>query len=313
MMLSSIKVDGYLNIAGNAVYQANEQSINNRDISELKKLDDSIDSIVNDTFKVNFDDNMFKNKVYFKDAKSGTFIKIGLSDENIAKLKDKFGLADFYTRNDGSAILSGRAESFVAGWFSDIAYKRGYINADENNNGEMSKSELAKTFSGFSSHGVYSFSTNTAKNLTTSSYERLDSEFTAKHKTLMKTDKYASSSIEAELNKTINNDKNANGIISYREIMSSKEAAADTADLVGYATGGGIGDFGANDEDLLEETPEQKALKQMLMGGVGSLNAEQKALLAKAGLLIDENTQDLSSVIKNIEANIKNSKIDLKA
>lgn len=49
------------------------------------------------------------------------------------------------------------------------------------------------------------------------------------------------------------------------------------------------------------------------MGGSGSLNAEQKSLLAKAGLLIDENTQDLSSVINNIEANIENSKIDLKA
>ena len=50
------------------------------------------------------------------------------------------------------------------------------------------------------------------------------------------------------------------------------------------------------------------------MGGVSSLNAEQKAILAKAGLLMDENTlkEDLSSVIKNIAANIENSKIDFK-
>ncbi|MBO5063263.1 MULTISPECIES: hypothetical protein, partial [Campylobacter] len=62
-------------------------------------------------------------------------------------------------------------------------------------------------------------------------------------------------------------------------------------------------------EDLLA-----KALLQQFMGGVSSLNAEQKAVLAKAGLLMDENTlkEDLSSVIKNIEANIENSKIDFK-
>ncbi|MCI7582475.1 MAG: hypothetical protein MSS71_06275 [Campylobacter sp.] len=41
---------------------------------------------------------------------------------------------------------------------------------------------------------------------------------------------------------------------------------------------------------------------------------EMAEFCAKAGLLMDENTlkEDLSSVIKNIAANIENSKIDFK-
>ena len=88
--------------------------------------------------------------------------------------------------------------------------------------------------------------------------------------------------------------------------MDKNEHEQDVTDIITAMVGDKIEQINVG-EDLLA-----KALLQQFMGGVSSLNAEQKAVLAKAGLLMDENTQDLSSVIKNIEANIENSKIDFK-
>jgi len=33
------------------------------------------------------------------------------------------------------ALLKGEVEEFVSSWYADIAYKRGYIQADENKDG----------------------------------------------------------------------------------------------------------------------------------------------------------------------------------
>lgn len=312
MKASNIYHAGYNDIAGNTIFSSTKQAANNRSASELKELDKSIDGIASTKIKVNYGESDFKNKVYFKDGTSGEYIKIGLSDDNLAKLKNTFNQNDFYDRDNGSIILSGNAESFVAGWFSDIAYKRGYLNADSDGNGSMSSDELANTNSGFMANSSFNVCKNLITSTSTSSYLKFDNEFRSLHETMAQKGKYVSSTIEAELNKTLANDKDSNGELVYKELISEAEHNADTEEVVEKTFSRKKADWG-EEVNLLEETPEQKALKQMLMGGVGSLNAEQKALLAKAGLLIDENTQDLSSVIKNIEANIKNSKIDFKA
>ena len=142
----------------------------------------------------------------------------------------------------------------------------------------------------------------------TETYMKYSSDFQDKHKTMSSAGKYASDSIEKELNKTIQNDKNSDGKIAYGEIMDKNEHEQDVTDIITAMVGDKIEQINVG-EDLLA-----KALLQQFMGGVSSLNAEQKTVLAKAGLLMDENTlkEDLSSVIKNIEANIENSKIDFK-
>ena len=304
--LKEINFIGYGDIASNNIFSAVKQNQNERSQNELTELDKSIDSLTNTSIKVNFNESTFKNQVYFKDETSGEFIKIGLSDENLEKLQRVFGKQDFFTKSDGSQILSGKAESFVAGWFGDIAYKRGYASSDANGDGYLSQDELANTNSGFTSHGVFNLYSMTDTSTSTESYMKLGDSFKNQHSSSYAAGKYASDSIEKELNKTIQNDKNSDGKIAYGEIMDKNEHEQDVTDIITAMVGDKIEQINVG-EDLLA-----KALLQQFMGGVSSLNAEQKAILAKAGLLMDENTQDLSSVIKNIEANIENSKIDFK-
>ena len=308
MNLSNMAHYGYETISNNFVYNVLSQDAQNRSKTELAELDKSIDSLTNTSIKVNFNESTFKNQVYFKDETSGEFIKIGLSDENLEKLQRVFGKQDFFTKSDGSQILSGKAESFVAGWFGDIAYKRGYASSDANGDGYLSQDELANTNSGFTAHGMYYIGLKVAAVDSTETYMKYSSDFQDKHKTMSSAGKYASDSIEKELNKTIQNDKNSDGKIAYGEIMDKNEHEQDVTDIITAMVGDKIEQINVG-EDLLA-----KALLQQFMGGVSSLNAEQKAVLAKAGLLMDENTlkEDLSSVIKNIEANIENSKIDFK-
>ncbi|WP_338433732.1 hypothetical protein [Campylobacter vicugnae] len=306
--LKEINFIGYGDIATHNIFSAVKQNQNERSQNELAELDKSIDSLTNTSIKVNFNESTFKNQVYFKDKTSGEFIKIGLSDENLEKLQRVFGKQDFFTKSDGSQILSGKAESFVAGWFGDIAYKRGYASSDANGDGYLSQDELANTNSGFTAHGMYYIGLKVAALDSTETYIKYSSDFQAKHKTMSSAGKYASDSIEKELNKTIQNDKNSDGKIAYGEIMDKNEHEQDVTDIITAMIGDKIEQINVG-EDLLA-----KALLQQFMGGVSSLNAEQKAVLAKAGLLMDENTlkEDLSSIIKNIEANIENSKIDFK-
>ena len=304
--LKEINFIGYGDIASNNIFSAVKQNQNERSQNELTELDKSIDSLTNTSIKVNFNESTFKNQVYFKDETSGEFIKIGLSDENLEKLQRVFEKQDFFTKSDGSQILSGKAESFVAGWFGDIAYKRGYASSDANGDGYLSQDELANTNSGFTAHGMYYIGLKVAALDSTETYMKYSSDFQDKHKTMSSAGKYASDSIEKELNKTIQNDKNSDGKIAYGEIMDKNEHEQDVTDIITAMVGDKIEQINVG-EDLLA-----KALLQQFMGGVSSLNAEQKAVLAKAGLLMDENAQDLSSVIKNIEANIENSKIDFK-
>ena len=309
MNLTNMKYYGYETISNNSVYGVLSQDVQNRSKTELKELDKSIDSLTNTSIKVNFNEGTFKNQVYFKDETSGEFIKIGLSDENLEKLQRVFGKQDFFTKSDGSQILSGKAESFVAGWFGDIAYKRGYASSDANGDGYLSQDELANTNSGFTSHGVFNLYSMTDTSTSTESYMKLGDSFKNQHSSSYAAGKYASDSIEKELNKTIQNDKNSDGSLTYGELMDKSESEQDVTDVINYLLKYGLTEPVELGEDLLA-----KALLQQFMSGVSSLNAEQKAVLAKAGLLMDENTlkEDLSSVIKNIEANIENSKIDFK-
>ncbi|WP_141082870.1 hypothetical protein, partial [Campylobacter vicugnae] len=63
---------------------------------------------------------------------------------------------------------------------------------------------------------------------------KYSSDFQDKHKTMSSAGKYASDSIEKELNKTIQNDKNSDGKIAYGEIMDKNEHEQDVTDVINY-------------------------------------------------------------------------------
>lgn len=296
---------GYESIAGISMFSLQKQAINSRSDTELSKLDNSIDSMTSTKIKVNFNESAFKNQVYFKDNTSGEYIKIGLSDENLNKLKSVFDTKDFFSRDDGSTILNGKAESFVGGWFGDIAYKRGYLKADSNNDGFMSSVELMDTYSGFGSEGRYYLGTMKAIADGASGYTQYTKEFQNRHSTMSNNNKYTSDTIEKELNKTLKNDKNSDGKLSYGELINKKEHKEDVDDVINY-----ILKEKQNINLSVDEADNRVVIAYNKQRSGRTLTPEEKALLSKAGLLQNNKLINLSSVIENISANI--TKVDFR-
>ena len=302
---SEFSFGGYEKIASSSVFSYQKQATNNRSDTELSKLDKSIDSITSTKIKVNFNESAFKNQVYFKDNTSGEYIKIGLSDENLAKLKSVFDIKDFFNRDDGSTILNGKAESFVGGWFGDIAYKRGYLEADSNSDGFMNSIELMDTYSGFGSEGSYYLGAMKAIADGASGYTQYTREFQNRHSTMSNNNKYTSDTIEKELNRTLNSDKNSDGNITYGEIMSKDEHEQDVIDQINFLEGYEL--------DLsVDEADNRVVIAYNKQSSGSTLTPEEKALLSKAGLLQDDKLINLSSVIENIGANIHSAKVDFR-
>lgn len=83
--------------------------------------------------------------VAFKDPTNDNYVILSLKDSTIDTLKSHFGKDDFYKRDDGIIRLDNKAESYVSGWFGDIAYKRGFLKADSDRDGKLSDGEYGQT------------------------------------------------------------------------------------------------------------------------------------------------------------------------
>ncbi|EAM0122906.1 hypothetical protein B11728_15710 [Campylobacter jejuni] len=87
--------------------------------------------------------------IYFRDPITNNLVRSALSSTAINKMGIEFDKEDMTKRLDGSYILNGKAENFVAGWYADIAYTRAYVASDRNNDGYLEDYELEDTKSGF--------------------------------------------------------------------------------------------------------------------------------------------------------------------
>lgn len=85
--------------------------------SELSDIDRTqLEAISKDVLKTELQaDDGFKT-IFFRDAQSFEFVQNTLSEANIQALKDEFGEDSFLEREDGSLVLTGKAEKFVSGW-----------------------------------------------------------------------------------------------------------------------------------------------------------------------------------------------------
>lgn len=233
-----------------SVYKKININFDKQSKEELKALDESLKpQNLND--KVKQTQNGMIN-IYFKDPITQNITQSALSEESIAKLKESFGISDFYQRKDSSYILNGKAENFVSGWYGDIAYQRGYLAADENKDGYMDKEELDNTRSGFDTHGwVSSYKGKVLESISTylESYIKLNGistsadgipmSFKNKQKTFYKQGKFAEATLALELDKTIKNDKDFDGIVSYGEIFTLEEMIQGEKDSIEYVLSGG--------------------------------------------------------------------------
>lgn len=220
--------------------------------------------------------------IHFRDPITGELTQSGLSEESLARLKELFGAADFHQRKNDSLILSGGAERFVSGWYGDIAYQRGYLSADKNRDGFMEKEELDATRSGFAGHGFGILNGNKVSYLQedyVESYIPLGGYATSPigmaefmpefQKTLYHQGKFAAKTLALELDKTIKNDKNLDGIVEYGEILTQAEMEQSFRDgmeyVIGQASEGAFDPLAhINPLDLILRDADKKSLLDKL-------------------------------------------------
>ena len=163
----------------------------------------------------------------FKDPTNDKLVTISLENSTIEKLQNQFGKDSVLKDENGNISLTGKAQDFVAGWFADIAYTRDFLKADVNNDGVLSEEEYGKTKNGL---GI------------SSSIRFEQDDFVVKEEALgyFKTNNiiYSSeglnynayrtgkneSSIDDELNYTLNLDKDFNGNITLQETYEGESS-----------------------------------------------------------------------------------------
>ena len=240
--------------------------------------------------------------VFFRDPITNKIVQSALSENTLSILKDKLG--GVYKKDD-YYILSNKAESFVSGWYADIAYQRGYIKADSNDDGYLTKDELDETRSGYTTHGIASIRDGLVIRsdiLATESYIKLGGystaydgvlhNFEAREKTFYNNGKFAKETIALELERTIQSDKDLNGVLQYKELMSFEEMKQQWMDAINYAVTGSS-DFFKTVWELSEEVSaiystvmedfvkELQLLEKLKEKGYESLNKDEKEYLLK--------------------------------
>lgn len=87
------------------------------DTSELSSISrEQLEAISKDMLKTELKADDGFQTIFFRDAQSLEFTQDTLGKESIAALKATFGAESFLEREDGSVVLTDKAEKFVSGW-----------------------------------------------------------------------------------------------------------------------------------------------------------------------------------------------------
>lgn len=120
------------------------------DTSELSSISrEQLEAISKDMLKTELKADDGFQTIFFRDAQSLEFTQDTLSKESIAALKATFGAESFLEREDGSVVLTDKAEKFVSGWKKALESVKdtqstleSLIKKDTNFDGELSGDEL---------------------------------------------------------------------------------------------------------------------------------------------------------------------------
>ena len=155
--LNSVFLDSFLPVATtttiNTTTLLNDNNLNAApkkalisDLGELSK--EQLEAIGKDLDQLDKGEQaqLFENKlkaIFFRDADTLEFGKNTLSEETIKALREEFGDESFLEREDGSLILSGKAEKFISGW------QKALNEANKNNENKMELNELIQADKNF--------------------------------------------------------------------------------------------------------------------------------------------------------------------
>lgn len=120
------------------------------DTSELSSISrEQLEAISKDMLKTELKADDGFQTIFFRDTQSLEFTQDTLSKESIATLKATFGAESFLEREDGSVVLTDKAEKFVSGWKKALESVKdtqstldSLIKKDANFDGELSGDEL---------------------------------------------------------------------------------------------------------------------------------------------------------------------------
>lgn len=163
----------------------------------------------------------------FKDPTNDKYVIVSLSEETIEKLKTHFNDDDFMQKEDATVRLTGDAEAFVSGWFADIAYKREFLEADENNDGNISKDEYFNVKNSYDSvvNAVIKVNNKGGEKLAYYSEKVTEQYIKYKESSSVYRDSNVNNlvvSLDEELNRTLTLDKNFDGMTTPEELALSR-------------------------------------------------------------------------------------------
>lgn len=206
---------------------------------DIKKEDVAFDSSVektNKTENISYHTTIKETgalPAVFTDPVSGKFALVSLKEETIDRLSSRFGENNIVKKDDGSVRLIDDAEAFVAGWFADIAYKREFLSADENNDGQLTQNEYDNTKNDFGVEIMALTEYTTGEERLLAAAEKIidnDVYGLSKERYLKEIGYYRNyrenniaTSLDDELNTTIQIDKDFNGKITLEEAYSTEE------------------------------------------------------------------------------------------
>ncbi|MBZ7981812.1 hypothetical protein AVBRAN12640_04595 [Campylobacter sp. RM12640] len=268
----------------------NSNSLNSFDLYNIKNAI----NINNFEIKTNKEQDY---NVFFKFDESNIGVK--LSENNINRLKEFFDEDNFIFNSKGT-ILDKDAASFVAGWFSDIAYKRKFLEADVDGNGELSNKEGKKTLNFILERLEYRRDNKGEYIITNYVKGYEESKFLADN------DEYYVD-ISYALNASLNNDKNLDGIITFGEFLNVGEKGY-FEDNIEVSNNKNNNDFIslykiANTDKLkekeLEELKKLAALAKLKNQGLKSLTNDEKKLLKDFNINLKISEDKLEELITN--------------
>jgi len=306
----------------------------NNTITNTNKIEDKTYS-----YKTNQD---IGTLVEFRDPTNGKSVVTSLNDKVLDKLKNHFSSKDFENSEENSIKLSGEAEKFVSGWFGDIAYKREFLSADKNQDGNLDSDEYLNTKNEYKHIGYVEFKNNTL--FVSGNIE--ENYKTVKDVNTHQSDRYnhnyiQPNSLDDELNTTLRIDKNFDSKIdiveSFRgdkskDKLDNKQVVLKNIDedldfhsesvrkyfkpiLKEALSQSGIK---TDSSDALEdELKKQQALMKLLQanGDASKLTAEERAVLGSELQKYEKSTDELSTSLskaldKKIEVDIMKLKDD---
>jgi|GEM_PF-2665961 len=126
-------MDMSFSYSGNAVYDKvnrDFKDLSDEDIKkEIERGKNDKEKYQNITVSSSDGDKKTLKAVTFRDPlKNNELITVRLTEKNIENLKKKFGEESFLELENGSTRLIREVEEFVATWFEDIKYNRGFDN-----------------------------------------------------------------------------------------------------------------------------------------------------------------------------------------